>query len=63
MCVCRSEINPEGSVREDACEGQIFPELSIGEVALWGNFPVNEFIMGRSCGENLTSLRITIYLQ
>jgi len=63
MCVCRSEINPEGSVCEDACEGQVLPELSISEVALWGDFPVNEFIMGGSCGQNLTSVSITIYLQ
>jgi hypothetical protein len=45
MCICRSEINPEGGVREDTSEGQIFPQLSISEVALRGDFPVNEFIM------------------
>lgn len=63
MCVCRSEINPEGCVREDAREGQVLPELSVSEVTLWGDFPVNEFIMGGSCGQNLTSVSITIYLQ
>jgi hypothetical protein len=63
MCVFRSEINPEGSVGEDSCEGQIFPKLSVSHVAVRGNFPVNEFIIGRGSWENLTSVSISIYLQ
>ena len=60
--MCRSEINPEGCVREDTCERQIFPQLSVCEVALWGNLPRGELVIGGSSRQNLACTCIGIDL-
>lgn len=58
-----SEVQPEGGVRKDTCEGEVLPQLSVCEVSLGGDFEGGEFGGGGCSGQDLASFLTGVDLQ